>query len=145
MSRLALPQKYILNSGISLETFESLDNWSQGSNGTIEVNPLQYMSGNNSLKLSATSPGVSFTATKTVNLDLHNHDGMFKLWVYCHDDIANISSIMLYLSPTTDWSKFFVAELKPQILQKGLRFLLFVLYRIPVGIVLVVDRQLVCR
>lgn len=95
---------YTITAGTLLESFETLGDWTKGSGGSIAIDSTYVQVGSHSLKLTATVSSNCF-ATKTISLDLSAAE-VISIDVYI-PDLTNVTSITVYLSSTTDLSKFF--------------------------------------
>lgn len=108
---------YVFYEGEIFEDFEHITDWRvDGIGASQEADTSNAMQGNQSLKLTGTGGNVAFT-TKTVNIDLSDATNVI-VWVYVHN-ITSLNSVDFYLSPTTDWSAFFVLEIQFHTLVEG--------------------------
>lgn len=105
MPRQSLPQEYVTKAGIIFEDFENLADWTGVTNGTLSDDYQNFKTGTKSLKLSHTyGAGTYAFATKTISTQFSDKSECLHLWVYL--DIA--APILIYLSSTTDFSKYFL-------------------------------------
>jgi peptidoglycan/xylan/chitin deacetylase (PgdA/CDA1 family) len=99
-------EQVVLSEGTLFEDFENITDWRADGVGVLqEADTSHVMHGNQSLKLTGTDGNIAFT-TKTTNLDLSDATNVI-FWVYVHSK-TTLNSISLYISPTADWSAYFV-------------------------------------
>jgi peptidoglycan/xylan/chitin deacetylase (PgdA/CDA1 family) len=115
MSRALLPQNYIVNNGGLLEGFENIGDWTaSGPGGRIEADPVNFRSGNSSLKLVVTTSGGYIRATKIISYR-NNGNRLFRFWVYHYGSEVG-AEVRIYLSSVSDLSKSFnkaITNLRP--------------------------------
>jgi peptidoglycan/xylan/chitin deacetylase (PgdA/CDA1 family) len=99
-------EQVVFSEGELFEDFENIHDWrADGVGASQEADTANVMQGNQSLKLTGTDGNIAFT-TKTTNLDLSEATNVI-FWMYVHNKTA-LNAISLYLSPTADWSSYFV-------------------------------------
>jgi hypothetical protein len=94
--------------GTLIEDFENISQWtvdSGGGQGTLQADTTHFKQGTQGLKLNGVN-GQFTSATKTVSLDLSAADN-FIFWAYI-DNASNLNTTTIYLTSTTDWSKYFI-------------------------------------
>ena len=84
------------------EDFETNGDWTAAGGGTVGDDVTHFKTGTKSQKLTTTTAGTQ-TATKTINWDLSQWAGAFRLWVYIAD-ITTVSSISLVLANDSGFS-----------------------------------------
>ena len=114
--RSLLPTNYIIDPGTLFEDFETLGDWTKGASGTIALNQTYVRTGSNSLALTAGS-GTNCFATKTISRNMANDRGT-SFWVYL-PSLTGLSSITIYLSSTTDFTKYFSRATQATALHEG--------------------------
>jgi peptidoglycan/xylan/chitin deacetylase (PgdA/CDA1 family) len=90
-----------------LESFDVTGDWT-ASSGSVASDTTNIKEGTQSLRVSSDAGGYGI-ATKTTSLDLSTASN-FQLWFYVHD-ISKLRYVRLYLSSTTDFSKYFLISL----------------------------------
>ena len=99
---------YQIQAGTLFETFETIGDWTAGgtAGGAIAVDTSIYSVGSGSLKITSdVAASSNYFATKTISSDL-SRAGIISLDVYIVDT-TKTSSITVYLSSTTNFSKYF--------------------------------------
>lgn len=123
MVRNTLPQNYVINSGTLFEGFES--GWS-ADNGldTVALSTQHVKSGTYTTKFTIGATRTNGSMTKTINqvVDI----GSSSMWVYI-EDVSKVGStgLVIYLSSTTDFSKYFSASYPNTSLCNGWNKLIF--------------------
>ena len=99
-------EQVVFSKGELFEDFENITDWrADGVGVSQEADMSNVMQGNQSLKLTGTDGNIAFT-TKTTNLNLSEATNVI-FWVYVHNR-TGLNAISLYISPTADWSSYFV-------------------------------------
>jgi peptidoglycan/xylan/chitin deacetylase (PgdA/CDA1 family) len=110
-------EQVVFSEGELFEDFENITDWrADGVGASQEADKSNVMQGNQSLKLTGTGGNIAFT-TKTTNLDLSEATNVI-FWVYVHSKTA-LNAISLYISPTADWSAYFVRRVPAYVLVNG--------------------------
>lgn len=105
MPRASLPKNYLLSNGAVLEDFENINDWAIGS-GTKEANTTIYKTGTQSVKIS--SPvGTNAFVTKTTSIDMSKGDIIEMLVYFEGHPNDTIAGLIVYLSPTVDFSSYY--------------------------------------
>ena len=102
MSRLSLPQNYILDEGSVYQDMQDDGNWS----GSPVVNTDQYKNGTQSLKFTKT--GGTIIPYKTISEVFTTT--RFSFWVYFHTDPLTTLSTLTFLISSNPWSSYFSYE-----------------------------------
>jgi peptidoglycan/xylan/chitin deacetylase (PgdA/CDA1 family) len=103
--------------GELFEDFENITEWrTDGVGASQEADTSNVIQGNQSLKLTGTDGNIAFT-TKTTSLDLSDATNII-FWVYVHNK-TTLHAISLYISPTADWTSFFVRQVPAYELVNG--------------------------
>lgn len=95
--------KFDVSQGTLLEGFEDSTEWT-ASGGTVANDTTYVKQGTNSLKLTSGS-GTNCIATKTIATTVSDPQSIY-LWVYI-EDISQVVSLQVILSPTTDFASYF--------------------------------------
>jgi peptidoglycan/xylan/chitin deacetylase (PgdA/CDA1 family) len=99
-------EQVVFSEGELVEDFENIPDWrADGVGVSQEADTSNVIHGNQSLKLTGTGGNIAFT-TKTTSLDLSDATNII-FWVYVHNKTA-LNAISLYISPTADWTSYFV-------------------------------------
>jgi peptidoglycan/xylan/chitin deacetylase (PgdA/CDA1 family) len=102
---MALENRYVSSEGISLESFDTIGDWTVGGTGaSISSDTIHYKEGVQGLKLTSSGTNHPF-ATKTVNINLSSSTN-FIFWIYVYD-LTKFNGCRIYLSETTNFSKYF--------------------------------------
>lgn len=120
MPRTTLPQNYVIRSGTLFEDFENFGDWTKGASGTAALNQTFVHTGSNSMALTSGS-GTNCFVTKTINRNMVN-DGVIGQWVYI-PSLTGISSVTIYFSSTTDFSKYFSRATPVTALHEGWNYI----------------------
>lgn len=97
---------HLNDTGTLFEGFNVLSDWTvAGTDGTISNDTVNYIEGNQSLKITSNN-GNAVTASKTINENLSSTFSRCSLWLYVNN-ISNFYSTEIWLSSTTDYSKYF--------------------------------------
>jgi hypothetical protein len=94
--------------GTLIEDFENISQWAVDSGrgqGTLQADTTHFKQGAQGLNLNGVN-GQFTSATKTVSLDLSAADN-FIFWAYI-DNVSNLNTTAIYLTSTTDWSKYLI-------------------------------------
>lgn len=107
--RSALLQNSNISNNEVIEDFQS--GWSMvtnGGDGSIEDDTVNYINGTKGLKLNVIRQGVNVDckADKTINIDLVKNK-IFSVDIFLHDDVSNYKSIYIYMSSTTGFAVTF--------------------------------------
>ena len=117
---------YISNSGVLLEDFETVGDWTvSGAGATVEADATNFRTGTKGLKVTSVN-AVAAVARKNVSLDLSTTE-VFSIWTYIHDltkittsgfshlffytgaaDAYSVSLFSPHLSLQTGWNKLLV-------------------------------------
>ena len=103
---------YVTSQGTLLEGFETFADWTiTGTGASGAGDSTHKKQGLQSLRLNSVS-GVVAVATKTISEDLSAVTN-FIIWVYVDDTVPmyNFSEFGLYISSTTDFSKYFYVSI----------------------------------
>lgn len=119
MARSSLPQNYVINTGTLFEDFETLADWTKASSASSEiaVDTSIFKTGTKSLKLTGSTDTHVCIADKVLNTSLLNA-GIFRTWVYL-PSLTNLTSVRIYLSSTTNYSKYFSIQYNAAVLHTG--------------------------
>jgi peptidoglycan/xylan/chitin deacetylase (PgdA/CDA1 family) len=110
-------EQIVFSEGELFEDFENIHEWrADGVGASQEADTSNVIHGNQSLKLTGTDGNIAFT-TKTTNLDLSKATNVI-FWVYVHNK-TTLHAISLYISPTADWTSFFVRQVPAYALVNG--------------------------
>lgn len=110
-------ERVVFSEGELFEDFESISDWiADGVGASQEADTSNVMQGNQSLKLTGTDGNIAFT-TKTTNLEISEATNVI-FWVYVHNK-TTLNAISLYISPTADWSSYFVHRIPFYVLVNG--------------------------
>jgi peptidoglycan/xylan/chitin deacetylase (PgdA/CDA1 family) len=110
-------ERVVFSEGKLFEDFENITDWrTDGVGASQEADTSNVIHGNQSLKLTGTNGNIAFT-TKPTNLDLSDATNII-FWAYVHNKTA-LNAISLYISPTADWSSFFVRGIPAYALVNG--------------------------
>ncbi len=103
----SLPQNYQISAGTLLENFETLGDWTLGgtAGGSQSVDVGIFQEGLGSLELISNGASSNVFSTKTISSDLSN-SGIISIDAYV-SNITNTTSITIYLSSTSNFSKYF--------------------------------------
>lgn len=106
---------YLIKSGALFEDFEVLNDWTIA-NGTGSIDPILVKIGSGSLKLTSNS-GATCTAIKTISSSFTQKSNL-EYWVYI-TDITKVTSVAVYFSSTTDFSKSYSNTFSQGVLHNG--------------------------
>lgn len=113
-----LPQNLLQTNGTILEDFENANDWPFFGGGSVTLNTTNVKRGSGSIKI-ITSSGGTTTATKTISLDVSATFNNFGISIYTPDR-TKVSTITLYLSSTTDFTKYFtISPLNPLVINNN--------------------------
>lgn len=120
-SRDAVKQNYEEIAGTLFEGFETFADWSkQSAGGTIADETSIVKEGFHSLKLTPASASNVF-ADKTISTTLTNA-GVIGLWLNV-PSLTGLTSVAIYLSSVTDYSKFFLRTITVSMLHEGWNYI----------------------
>jgi peptidoglycan/xylan/chitin deacetylase (PgdA/CDA1 family) len=110
MPRSALPQNYIKNSGTLIEDFENLSEWTLGGNAinpAISQDTVNVKTGESSLILSGSSDSTSRAINVDKTISRKFSDSFMWVWIFVYTEPETIGRVGIYLSSTTNFSKYF--------------------------------------
>ena len=120
-ARSSLPQDYTINSGTLFEGFETFAEWSrQSAGGSIADETTIVKEGSHSLKLTAASASNCF-ADKTISTTFTNA-GVIGMWINL-PTLTGVNNIAIYLSSTTNYSKFFLRTINVTSMHEGWNYI----------------------
>lgn len=109
MPRTSMPQNYTFDEGTLFEGFETLTDWTVQTNnsGTAISDPVVYKTGTQSIKLSiqSTESAKYVSISKTISKTISPKN--LGLWVYLHTAQATFGQMIITISSTTNFSKYF--------------------------------------
>lgn len=110
-------EQVVFSEGELFEDFENITDWrADGIGASQTADTSNVIRGNQSLKLTGTGGEIAFT-TKTANLDLSDATNII-FWVYVHNK-TTLNAISIYISPTADWTSYFVRRVPAYALVNG--------------------------
>jgi peptidoglycan/xylan/chitin deacetylase (PgdA/CDA1 family) len=96
---------FIIDEGTLLGNFENISDWTiDGTGGSQEADTVNFREGTQALKLNSVN-GMAAWSTKTICIDLSSATN-FIFWIYISNK-ADLYSITIYFSSTTNFSKYF--------------------------------------
>lgn len=118
MSRIALPQNFIINQGDIIDDFETINNWSVVANGTREADTVHFKTGTQGIKLTNSVGKIGYT-DKNITQD-YNYNTI-GLWVYI-ENLSKLGAIVIYLT-TSNFAKYFIKSFNITVLVQGWNYL----------------------
>jgi peptidoglycan/xylan/chitin deacetylase (PgdA/CDA1 family) len=114
---LGVTHKQVTSEGTPFENFETLTDWTPPESPGSQELSTNAKQGTYSLRQNIVN-GASVSSTKTISANLSNVKN-FIFWVYLQKDATFTGSLVIYLTSTTNFSKYFVAVLPYAAMNKG--------------------------
>ena len=120
-NRVALKENYIVREGESLESFQTLGDWTLGgAAGTVSADTAHFTDGTQSITVTFVS-GTSAFFDKTISQKVNGHKGMFlKIYV---QSLTDLGSVALYIASVSNFSKFFSKTIQATALHEGYNYI----------------------
>lgn len=124
MTRSALPQNYLLNTGTLLEDYEDHTVFSGVVNGTKETNTSEFKTGSASVKVTATTNPCQVYAVTFATPIKGEYLERLGLWLYMHSDPATtLMAISIIFAVDAKWSVTAQIDIAPSSLNLGWNYI----------------------